>query len=61
MLPQHGSYKVLRHHENEPITTKMEPDLIYRGYIRRCYPYYKLLEDKNDYHTNIQPIKTEIV
>ena len=55
MLPQQGPYKVVKHHKNGSIKLKLEPNIVDRVNICRCYPYYSLLEqDENDPNVNTQ-------
>ena len=37
-IPQQGSYKVIRYHQNGSITTKFEPDVVGRVNVRHCHP-----------------------
>ena len=46
-LPRQGPYKVIKHHENGSIKLELEPNVVDRVNIHRCYTYYSLLEDKN--------------
>ena len=51
-LPQQGPYKVIKHHENGSIKFNLEPNVVDRVNICRCYPYYSLPEDENDPDVN---------
>ena len=55
-LPRQGPSKFLKHHTNSPITAELEPSVVDRVNIRRCYPYYKLLEiiTEDNHDANIQ-------
>ena len=43
-LSRQGPYKVLKHHANGSIKIEMEPNVVDRVNIRRCYPYYLMLD-----------------
>ena len=54
-LPRQGPYKVIKHHENGSIKLELEPNVVDRVNIRRCYPYYLLPEqDENGPGGNTQ-------
>ena len=55
-LPRQGPYKVIKHHENGSIKLKLEPNVVDRVNICRCYPYYLLPQDGNNPNANTQPI-----
>ena len=46
-LPRQGPYKVVKHHESGSIKLELEPNVVHRVNIYRCYPYYMLLEDED--------------
>ena len=50
MLPRQDPYKVVKHYENGSIKLELEPNVVDRVNICRCYPYYLLMEtiDEND-------------
>ena len=50
LLPRRDPYKILKYHENGSIKIEMAPNNVNRVNIRRCYPYYSMLEtiDEND-------------
>ena len=58
---QQGPYKVLKHYVNGSITTEFEPNVIEWVNMRRCHPYYILLDTTNDHDMNIQPTNTKVV
>ena len=53
-LPQQGSYKVVKNHENDSIKLELETNVVDRVNICRCYPYYLLPEDENNLDVNTQ-------
>ena len=41
-LPRRGPYTVIKHHDNGSIKLELEPNVVDRVNICRCYPYYLL-------------------
>ena len=59
-LPQRGPYKVIKHHENSSIKIKLDPNVVDRVNIQRCYPYYSMPEqDEQNPDVNTQQAMDE--
>ena len=53
-LPRQSPCNVVKHHDNGSIKLELEPNVVDRVYIHRCYPYYSLQEDENNPGVNSQ-------